>query len=479
MTDHAVAPPSHELDPAVADLAERFRRALEPPPHAGLDVSQESVRQRLEEPLPLVGMPLAHVLGELDERTSSGLPGTTGPRYFGYVTGGVLPSAAIAQAWATAVDQNLGLWTLSPAGAALEDVALHWLAELLEFPAASGTFTSGATLANTVSLAVARHAVAKRLGVDVARDGVGALPPLGVYGSEELHVSDYKALRTLGLGSSCVRAIPIDERYAMQADLLAEAIERDRDAGVQPAIVIAQAGSVNTGASDPLVQIAGICEQHALWLHVDGAFGAFFRLCSRTAPLVDGLERADSLAVDGHKWLNLPNGTGFALFRDGELHREALAGGAPYLTRVRGAGDDPHERSLEASRPWRGVAAWAALKELGRDGVAELVTRCCELTAELAALVEASPRLELAAPAPTCVCCFRYRPEGWPDGDELNQLNRAIQAEVAAEGEVFWTGAELAGRFCQRVCIVNWRTRSEDVAAVVDAAERAGARLAG
>ena len=472
------SPVETPLEAAIAEFVERFRTALAPPGHAAVEIDAAELRKRLAEPLPERRMPLDALLEDLAERIAPGVPGTTGPRYFGYVTGGLLPGAGLAQAWATALDQNLGLWALSPAASELEQVALEWLADLLEFPRGSGVFTSGATMANTTALAVARHAFAKRRGIDVAEAGVRALPELAVYGSEELHLSDHKALRTLGLGSGCVRAIPIDERYAMRVDLLAEAIERDRASGVEAAIVIAQAGSVNTGASDPLEPIADLCAEHGLWLHVDGAFGAFFRLCERTAPLVAGLERADSLAVDGHKWLNLPNGTGFALFRDGDLHREALAGSAAYLTRSAEAGEDLHERSLEASRSWRGVSAWAALKELGREGVVELVTRCCDLTAELAELVESSSRLELAAPAPTCVCCFRYRPEGWTDTTALDELNREIQADVAAAGNVFWTGATLEGSFCQRVCIVNWRTRSDDVAAIVEAAEEAGRRLA-
>jgi len=189
-------------------------------------------------------------------------------------------------------------------------VALRWLAELLGVPWGSGVFTSGATMANTIGLAVARHAFAKRHGIDMAGEGVRALPPYAIYGSEELHLSDHKAIRTLGLGSDTVRSIPIDEGYAMRAELLSERIERDRADGVEPLAVIAQAGSVNTGAADPLGAIADICAKHGTWMHVDGAFGAFFRLCERTAPMVEGMERADSLAVDGHKWLNLPHGTG-------------------------------------------------------------------------------------------------------------------------------------------------------------------------
>jgi glutamate/tyrosine decarboxylase-like PLP-dependent enzyme len=368
------------------------------------------------------------------------------------------------------------MWPLGPAGVELEQVTLRWLAELLGYPAGSGYFGTGATMANTIGLAVARHWFGRKHGIDVVERGVRALPELGVYASEELHLSDHKALRTLGLGSGCVRTIPIDDRYAMRVDLLAEAIERDRADGVEPAIVIAMVGSVNTGASDSVEAIADVCERYGLWLHVDGAFGAFFRLWEPAAALVAGLERADSLAVDGHKWLNVPNGVGFVLLKDAALHRETFAGSAAYLTP--GAGANLHELGIEASRSWRGASIWAALKFLGRDGMIALVTRCCELAQELARAVEASPRLEATAPSPTNTVCFRYRPEGWSDGDALDDLNRRIQADVVAAGDVFFTGAQLASGVCQRVAIVSWRTDAEDVRALLAAIEEAGARLA-
>jgi len=464
-----------DLDAAVEDLAARFRSALEPPAQAAVTLDATELRARFDEPLPEQGQPFETILGELEQRSSGGLAGGTGGRYFGYVTGGALPAAAIVEAWTAAVDQNVGMWPLGPAAVELEQVTLGWLADLLGFPGRSGYFGSGATMANTVALAVARHWFGKRHGVDVLQQGVRALPELAVYGSEELHLSDHKALRTLGLGSGCVRRIPIDERYAMQVRPLVEAIERDRAAGVEPAIVVAQAGSVNTGACDPLAEIAEICSANELWLHVDGAFGAFFGLWEPARELVRGLERADSVAVDAHKWLNVPNGVGFVLFRDAELHREAFAGSAGYLTP--GAGENLHELGIEASRSWRGACVWAALKQLGREGVVELVSRCCELAQELAALVEAAPRLEPTAPAPTNVVCFRYRPDGWSDGERLDELNRLIQREIAAAGDVFHTGAQLEDGFCQRAAIVSWRTTSDDVRALADAVVEAGERI--
>jgi glutamate/tyrosine decarboxylase-like PLP-dependent enzyme len=464
-----------ELDAAVRDLAERFRAALEPPSQAGVTIDRAELAARFDEPLPAHGAALDTILGDLERRSAGGLAGGTGGRYFGYVTGGSLPAAAIVKAWTAAVDQNVGMWPLGPAGVELEQVTIRWLADLLGFPAGSGYFCSGATMANTVGLAVARHWFGRKHGVNVAEQGVRALPELAVYGSEELHLSDHKALRTLGLGSGCARRIPIDDRYAMKVDLLVEAIERDRASGAEPAIVIAQAGSVNTGASDPLAAIADVCAEYDVWLHVDGAFGAFFRLWEPAAALVAGLERADSLAVDGHKWLNVPNGVGFVLLKDADLHRETFAGGAAYLTP--GAGVDLHEFGIEASRSWRGASVWAVLKHLGRDGVVELVTRCCELAQELARLVTDAPRLELTAPAPTNTVCFRYRPAGWPDGKALDDLNRRIQADVALAGDVFFTGAQLANGFCQRAAIVSWRTSADDVRALRDAVDEAGARL--
>ena len=464
-----------ELDAAVRDFAERFRAALDPPAQAGVTIDRAELAARFDEPLPEHGVPLGTILGDLEARSAGGLAGGTGGRYFGYVTGGSLPAAAIVEAWTAAVDQNVGMWPLGPAGVELEQVTIGWLADLLGFPAGSGYFGSGATMANTVGLGVARHWFGRKHGIDVAQQGVRALPELAVYASEELHLSDHKALRTLGLGSGCVRTIPIDDRYAMRVDLLAEAIERDRANGVEPAIVIAMVGSVNTGASDPVEAIADVCEEHGLWLHLDGAFGAFFRLWEPASALVAGLERADSLAVDGHKWLNVPNGVGFVLLRDAELHREAFAGSAAYLTP--GAGANLHELGIEASRSWRGACVWAALKSLGRDGMVDLVTRCCEMAQDLARTVAASQRLELTAPAPTNTVCFRYRPEGWADGEALDDLNRRIQADVVASGDVFFTGAQLASGLCARVAIVSWRTEPADVQALVDAVEEAGARL--
>jgi glutamate/tyrosine decarboxylase-like PLP-dependent enzyme len=470
-------PSRASLDAAVADLAARFRAALEPPPRAGIAVDTAELRQHLDEPLPERGMPVERILGELEDRLAGSLPGTTGPRYFGYVTGGVLPGAAVIHAWTAAVDQNPGLWALSPGASELEELALRWLASLLDYPLGSGIFTTGATMANLTGLLVARHWLGSRHGVDVASQGVRALPELAVYGSEELHLSDVKALRTLGLGSECIRRIPIDEEHALRVDELARAVAADRAAGLAPAIVIAQAGSVGTGASDPLAAIADVCAEEGMWMHVDAAWGAFLR-ASRRADLVAGLERADSIALDGHKWLNLPNGIGAALFRDGDPHRAALAGSAAYLTRPAGAGDDSHERSVEASRNWRGAAAWAALKELGREGVAELVDRCLDLAAALSEAVQRAPRLELVAPAPTVVVNFRYLPEGASEGAGLDALNRRIIEDVTAAGEVLVTGASFPSGFCLRATVVSWRTRREDVEAVVEAVASAGDRLA-
>ena len=209
-----------DLDAAVRDFAERFRAALDPPAQAGVTIDRAELAARFDEPLPEHGVPLETILGDLEARSAGGLAGGTGGRYFGYVTGGALPAAAIVEAWTAAVDQNVGMWPLGPAGVELEQVTIRWLADLLGYPAASGYFGSGATMANTVGLAVARHWFGRKHGVNLVEQGVRALPEFAVYASEELHLSDHKALRTLGLGSGCVRTIPIDDRYAMRVDLL-------------------------------------------------------------------------------------------------------------------------------------------------------------------------------------------------------------------------------------------------------------------
>lgn len=472
-------PDPAELDAALAGLAVHFREALEPPTHAGVDVDARTLRGQLNEALPERGVPLALVLPELVERVSPGLGATTGGRYLGYVTGGLLPAGAIAQAWAVAVDQNTGLWALAPAATELEQVVLSWVADLLDLPHGGSTFTSGAAGANLVGLAVARHWLGKQVGIEINSIGVGALGPIGVYGSSELHFTNVKALRTLGLGADCVRNVPVDEQFRLSVPDLVAAIERDRAEGVRPAIVIAHAAAANTGACDPLREIAAVCRAHDLWLHVDGAFGAFLRVSPTTAELVDGLELADSVAVDGHKWLNLPNGIAFAFLRDPRLHHETFAGTAAYLTPAEGAGSDLHEYGIEASRPWRGAATWAVLKHLGREGVAELVARCCDIAAELGRHAETSPRLELTAPVASCVTCFRYRPPGSVNGPELDDLNRRIQQRLVKDGVVFVTGGMLPSGFSLRPAIVSWRTTRDDVVLLAEEVLSLGDELTG
>jgi glutamate/tyrosine decarboxylase-like PLP-dependent enzyme len=462
------------LDAAVADLAARFRDALEPPERVGAPVDAAALRARLDEPLPERGLPVEEVLPALVERVQPGLVGSTAGGYLGYVAGGVLPAAAVAQAWAVAADQNTGLWALSPAATELEQLTLRWLVELLDLPRGSATFTSGAAGANLVGLAVARHWAGARDGIDVNADGVAGLRDLVVYGSTELHFTDVKALRTLGLGTRALHAVPVDGAFRIDVGELRGAIRRHQDEGRRPGIVIGSCGSPNTGAGDDLEALADVCAEHGLWLHVDAAFGAFFRLAEATAPLAAGLERADSVTVDGHKWLNLPNGIGFAFLRDRALHHETFAGSASYLTRAPGSGDDLHEYGVEASRPWRGAATWAALTSLGREGVAALVERSVEVARELGRLVDEEPRLELTAPVVSCVACFRYRPPGWSDGERLDELNRAIQQRLAHDERVVATGGMLPSGYSLRPAIVNWRTSAADAAALVEATVRAG-----
>ena len=411
-------------------------------------------------------------------KSAGGLAGGTGGRYFGYVTGGRAAcggdrrgvdgrgrperrhvAARAGGCRAGARNDSLARRSSRVPGRsrATSARARRWRTRS---PSRSpGTGSAGSTASRSL------------------QQGVRALPELAVYGIEELHLSDHKALRTLGLGSGCVRTIPIDDRYAMRVDLLAEAIRRDRDAGVEPAIVIAQAGSVNTGACDSargdrrrLRGARPLASRRRRVRRVLPALGA------GGEARVAGMERADSLAVDAHKWLNVPNGVGLRPLQGrGELHRETFAGsaGVPHARR----------RSEPARARHRGQPLVARRLRLGGPEAARAATASSRWSRAAASSRRSSPRssrrrraLELTAPAPTNVVCFRYRPAGWTDGADLDELNRRIQAEVASPGDVFHTGAQLANGFCQRAAFVSWRTDSEDVHALVDAIERAGAR---
>ena len=410
----------------------------------------------------------------LIDGTWEGATRSAGPRFFHFVMGGGTPAALAAEWLTSAVDQIAFNWVSSPFAMRVEQISVDWLKELFGLPAAwSGVFTSGATTANFTGLAAARRWWALEHGVDVEEDGLAGLPPVPVLGGGYVHVSAVKALAMLGIGRSRVRTFPADTTGRLDVAALASAL---RSLDGAPAILLATAGDVNAGGFDPLEAMADLAERHNAWLHVDGAFGLFAAVSPTTSRLVRGVERAHSVVVDGHKWLNVPYDCGAAFVRDPAIHRGAFSASAAYL------GSEDSDRpvfsnlSPEMSRRARALTVWATLRAYGRDGYRAMVERHLELARRLAEQVDGEPDLELVEDTTLNVVCFRYRPRDVPE-DELDELNRRLGQAVLDDGRVYFGTTVYAGKVAFRPAIVNWRTRSEDVDLVVPTVLELGAAL--
>jgi glutamate/tyrosine decarboxylase-like PLP-dependent enzyme len=438
------------------------------------DPRAEEVAATFGGPLPEQGVgataALEELLGGLDAAVHS-----AGPKFFHFVDGGTTPAALGADWLTTALDQNPGAWVSSPLAGRLEQVAIDWLKELFGLPASwGGVLTTGATMANFVALGCARRWCAERAGVDVDDLGLAAAPPITVLGGGYTHPSDVKALGMLGVGRGRVRKLSRDA--VGRVDLVAmEAALRDLDGAA--AIVIGSAGEVNAGDFDPLNDMADLASRYGAWFHVDGAFGLFAALSPRTEHLVEGVERADSVIADGHKWLNVPYENGFAFVRDPALLPAVFGSGAAYLPDI----DDPHPnwgyRGPEMSRRARSFPVWATLRAYGREGHRAIVEHDLDLAQHLAATVDAAPDLERLAEVPLNIVCFRYRPPGWNDDPELDDLNRRIGEAALEDGRVFFGSTDYGGRVAFRPAMVNWRTRAQDVDLVAEVVRELGARF--
>ncbi len=445
-----------------ADLVADYREQL-PAARVTPLASRAEVREALDREVPNASTPLAQVLDELVAAATPGLMASAGPRYFGFVVGGSLDAALIADVLTTGWDQNAYNGSLSPAAIAVEDVAGRWLKELLGLPAsASVGFVTGAQGANTVGLAAARWWVLQQSGWDVGRDGLFGAPRVRVLVGAERHGTIDRTLRLLGLGEKAIEQVPALPNGAMDTDALAAALKRESG---RPTIVCAQAGNVNTGACDNLVAAADAARAAKAWLHVDGAFGLWAAASPRTRHLVEGIERADSWACDGHKWLNVPYDSGYGICAHPDVHATALAYTAAYLTgQVAGREYGGGDFVAESSRRARGFATWAAIRSLGRSGVAELVESSCALARRFADRLRALDGVTIANDVVLNQVLVRV-------GDE--EMTSRVERSVQDDGTMWLGSTTWRGQRLLRVSVSNWSTTAADVDRCVEAIARA------
>jgi glutamate/tyrosine decarboxylase-like PLP-dependent enzyme len=444
-----------------ADYAARFHESLADRP-VGAQAGYDELVESLGGPLADEGTEDADVIAELIAAAEPGLIGSQTGRYFGFVFGSALPASVAADWLSTAWDQNAFSVVTSPAGAAAEQVAAGWIAELLGLPNdVSSGFVTGAQGANTTALAAARQHLLARAGWDVSRDGLQGAPPIRILAGAERHVTIDRSLRLLGLGTASLELVPADEQGRMRADALRAALA----GATGPVIVCAQVGNVNTGAVDPVRELADACDAAGAWLHVDGAFGLWAAASPRFRHLTEGCDRADSWATDAHKWLNVPYDCGLVFCRHPEAHGEAMAVAASYLQRADGR--SPSDWVPESSRRARGFAVWAAVRSLGRSGVAELVERCCDHARTFAELLGAAPDVEILNDVVLNQVLVRF-------GDD-DQTTREVVRRVQADGTCWLGGTDWHGRAAMRISVSSFRTSAEDVERSANAILRAAA----
>jgi glutamate/tyrosine decarboxylase-like PLP-dependent enzyme len=446
-----------------ADLAADFLERLpDRPVWPPVDLAE--LRASLGGPLPDRGEGPDRVIESLARDAEPGLVGTAGPRYFGFVVGGGVPAALAADWLTSAWDQNAGLYALSPAAAVVEEVAAAWLIDVFGLPEGSSVgFVTGATMANFTAIAAGRHAVLERVGWNVEEDGLVGAPPIAVVVGDEAHVTIFVSLQMLGLGRARVHRVAADEQGRMRPDALRATLARIDG----PTIVCAQAGNVNTGAFDPLPEIvAAVRERPNAWLHVDGAFGLWAAAVPELAHRVAGLAGADSWTTDSHKWLNVPYDSGIVIVRDVAAHHAAMTLGAAYYVETAGGERDSYNWVPESSRRARGFSVYAALRSLGRAGLAEMIDRCCVLARRMADGLRGAPGVTILNDVVLNQVLVRFDP---PDGGDADAFTRAVIAAVQADGTCWLGGTTWHGMAAMRISVSNWSTTEADADLSIEA----------
>lgn len=433
-----------------------------------------------DEPPPEEGQPIEETLAFAREHILPFPMGNSHPRFFGFINATADPVGIAADYMAAAMNPNC--WGGDHAAIHVENRVMRWIAQLLGYPETSeGILVSGGSMANFTALAAARRAMTPGNVREEGLAGEGR-PRLTVYASDQVHHCVDKAVDLLGIGTRQLHKIETDERFCMRMDLLARAVEADRRDGFSPAIVVGNAGTVNTGAIDPLEEIGDFCRRESLWFHVDGAYGAMARLSGRLAPLLAGMERADSIAADPHKWLYVPYEAGAALVREPGRLSATFRKFPEYLA------TDPEspfpgpawfaERGVELSRSFKALKVWMGFKTHGRRGYARAIENDVDLAHFLAQEVDRRADFERLAPTVLSIANFRYRPAGLSLSDEdLDRVNRRIANRLLGGGSFFLAPTILKGRAALRVCIVNFRTTRDDLILLLDEAARLGDEL--
>ncbi|MEP6639571.1 MAG: pyridoxal-dependent decarboxylase [Chloroflexota bacterium] len=447
----------------VAELAIDYRRSIgERRVGPASEATVGSLRAALGGPLPTAGSDPWRVIEDLATAAEPGLTTMNSPRYFGFVIGGSVPAALAADWLTSAWDQNVGLYLATPAASVVEEVAGAWLLELLGLPpSATVGYTSGATMANFTGLAAARHSVLRRVDWDVEEAGLGGAPPIRVIVGQDVHTSVLSALRYVGLGRGRAERVPADDEGRMDPVALARMLED----GSEPTIVCAQLGEVNTGAFDPIGRIVDIVRAHPnAWLHVDGAFGLWAAASPRLKTMLQGHDGADSWATDAHKWLNVPYDCGLVFVRDGAAHRAAMGVAAAYLPPAPDQERDPFEWVPELSRRGRGFTVYAAIRQLGSDGIAAMVERCCEMANRMARRLADQPGVRILNEVVLNQVLVSF------DDDEA--LTRDVIRRVQQDGTAWLGGTTFHGTAAMRISVSEWTTGEEDADRSVDAIVR-------
>jgi glutamate/tyrosine decarboxylase-like PLP-dependent enzyme len=434
-------------------------------------VSLKEVRRRFDAPLADGGVEPERVIEELVRASEGAIVGSAGPRFFGFVIGGSLPAALAADWLTSAWDQNAGLYVIGPAAAMVEEVAAGWLKSLFGLPeAASFALVTGCQMAHVTCLAAARHAVLARAGWNAERDGLTGAPAIRILTSTEQHATTPRAARLLGMGTACIQMLPCDEEGRLRADALKDALEAKSGS---PALVVLQAGDLNRGAFDDFRALIPMAHEHGAWVHIDGAMGLWCAASAKHRWLLEGAGEADSWSTDGHKWLNVPYDCGYAFVRDPEAHYAAMGVHSAYL--IQGAGArDPVDWTPEFSRRARGFATYAALRQLGRNGVAELVDRCCAMARELVERIGALPGAKaLCEPQINQGMVRFFSPAPGASEVDHDRFTDEMMVKIRASGEAYFTGTTWHGVRAMRVSVSNWQTTMEDVERTVTCVARA------